>query len=656
MEPLAWQETVATIGAWSPAATYRPVIEQRLWRASGRGQLRHTLAVVLHDPLDQLDDLTAVQEVRELLRPISERQPLAPVSGRSLDLYRKPVINHLAELADADPFLPEGGDAFEGLFSQLVTGLAGMPGRVGLSMLVAPARDLPASGRLAAASGADERPDAGTPARRVEFRLRIFAEFPLLAAVLARAEALCLASRPTVGHWQMALDRTTIQAARMAVAEASVEPWTDAAPASTVNPRIAALTLSLVSTSGGRARTVHGRPVGGRLPAAGAALGKVVRPDGRQAIWRLDWAQRRLHVLVAGSTGCGKTTTILRLALDDLQEGRAVVLVDPHGDVASELAAHVPPDRLVHIDPRQAESDPLDLLDADPGRATAHLMSAVQEVWPADWAGPTWNRAISITMRGLHASTLFAEPATLADVERFITDSDWRDVLIGAIPDARLRYDAQHESEMWKHEKPGHNGGPSLLQYVSSKFTPLTQGPGRQLFSTIPRQPLESDLRRGAVIVAALPVGRLGRETTRLAARMFLTRLTSAIAAQGDYPEEDRKPVSVFCDEAHLMTGTALTGLFAQARKFSASIHVCVQALSALGPQLDEILTNAQTQLLGRLNAAQAGYLLDRAGVPTVRVLPTLPKHHIVVIGEDHDPEERPLVLTPIPPPSRSGP
>jgi hypothetical protein len=74
-----------------------------------------------------------------------------------------------------------------------------------------------------------------------------------------------------------------------------------------------------------------------------------------------------------------------------------------------------------------------------------------------------------------------------------------------------------------------------------------------------------------------------------------------------------------------------------------------------LGPQLDEILTNAQTQLLGRLNAAQAGHLLDRAGASTARVLPTLPKYHLVVISEDHDPDEGPVVLAPIPPPSRFG-
>lgn len=655
IEPIAWKEAVATIGAWSPAAAYRPVLEQRLWRAGGRGPLRHTIAVTLHDPFEQLDDRTARAEIAELLRPISDRRPLSVLPPALLRSYRSPLVHHVAELSEADPYLPEGGDAFVGLFSRLVAGLCAMPGQVGLSMLVAPAHDLRPDSALAPPPAyfdvlTEQQPGQDRQDRRVEFRLRIFAEHPILATLLARAEALCLSRRPLLSSWQVPLNATQLGAARAAITTASVDSWTGPALSAPVNPRIAALTLALAENPARSGGVVDGRPITGPLPTTGAVLGKVARPDGRRASWRLDWTQRRVHVLLAGSSGCGKTTNVKRLALDDLEAGRSVVLVDPHGDVATELATVVPPDRLVHIDPRLAEPAALDLLDPDPARAAAHLMSAVREVWPSSYSGPTWNRAISLTLRGLEASSEYPGPPTLADVERFVTQPEWRSELIKSIPDRSLRADLAHEHSVWTHEKPdGH--GPSWVQYVSSKFTPLTQGPGAVLFSTPPQEPLERQLARGAVVVVALPLGLLGTETTRLTTRMFLSRLTAAIAAQGMLAEDRRPPTAVYCDEAHMMTGGALAGLFAQARKFGAAIHVAVQAPSMLGEHLDEILTNTQTHLLGRLGAAQAAHLVDRAGPQTVRTLPTLPKHHLVVVTEDHDPAGAPVVLTPVPPP-----
>lgn len=655
IEPIAWKETIAAIGAWSPAVAYRPVLEQRLWRSGPRGALQHTLTVVLHDPFEQLDDRTASAEIAELLRPINERRPLRPLPARVLARYRAPVIQHLAELADADPFLPEGGDALEGLFSRLVSGLRAMPGQVGLSMLVAPARDLrPDAGLtppLRYPDVVDDRSDTDRQDRQVEFRLRIFAEHPILATLLARAEALCLSRRPVLSSWQVPLDGQQLAAARIAVAVTGIEAWADPAPIRTVNPRIAAITLSLVETPEGAHRAVDGRPVTGPLPVTGAVLGRVARPDGRRVPWRLTWEQRRLHVLLAGSSGCGKTTTIKRLVLDDVAAERSVVLVDPHGDVAGEIADLVPAHRLVHVDPRLDQSAALDLLAPDPAKAAANLMSAVCEVWPADWAGPSWNRAISLTLRGLAASTRFSGAATLADVERFVTDHAWRDELIASVPDLALRRDLTHEHEVWRSDTRGSGGGPSWVQYVSAKFAPLTQGPGRTLFNTPPRHSLEAQLAVGSVIVVALPLGVLGAETTRLAGRMFLSRLTTAVAAQGAHPEECRRPTAIYCDEAHLLVGGALAGLFAQARKFATAVHVAVQAPSMLGCHLDEILTNTQTHLLGRLNNAQAGYLVDRAGQQTARCLAILPRHHLAVIAEDHDPVSSPVVLSPVPPP-----
>ncbi len=43
---------------------------------------------------------------------------------------------------------------------------------------------------------------------------------------------------------------------------------------------------------------------------------------------------RRRHMYVIGKTGMGKTALIQNMAIQDIQEGRGVGFVDPHGDAA----------------------------------------------------------------------------------------------------------------------------------------------------------------------------------------------------------------------------------------------------------------------------------------------------------------------------------
>lgn len=62
---------------------------------------------------------------------------------------------------------------------------------------------------------------------------------------------------------------------------------------------------------------------------------------------------RLAHIHVIGKTGTGKSTLLETLFLQDVEADRGCALIDPHGDLASRLAAYIPPKReadLVYID------------------------------------------------------------------------------------------------------------------------------------------------------------------------------------------------------------------------------------------------------------------------------------------------------------------
>lgn len=57
-------------------------------------------------------------------------------------------------------------------------------------------------------------------------------------------------------------------------------------------------------------------------------------------------ADRLGHMWVLGKTGVGKSTFLLNLIHADLQAGRGLMVLDPHGDLVEDILALVPAERL----------------------------------------------------------------------------------------------------------------------------------------------------------------------------------------------------------------------------------------------------------------------------------------------------------------------
>src|SRR4051812_17762332 len=55
---------------------------------------------------------------------------------------------------------------------------------------------------------------------------------------------------------------------------------------------------------------------------------------------------RFFHTYVIGATGTGKTTLLEGIALQDINHGRGLAVLDPHGDLAERLVRLIPHSRL----------------------------------------------------------------------------------------------------------------------------------------------------------------------------------------------------------------------------------------------------------------------------------------------------------------------
>ncbi len=63
-----------------------------------------------------------------------------------------------------------------------------------------------------------------------------------------------------------------------------------------------------------------------------------------EQLWLWPEARQR-HLYLIGATGTGKTTLLRHLILSDLSAGAGFALIDPHGDIATEIADSIPEER-----------------------------------------------------------------------------------------------------------------------------------------------------------------------------------------------------------------------------------------------------------------------------------------------------------------------
>ena len=144
-------------------------------------------------------------------------------------------------------------------------------------------------------------------------------------------------------------------------------------------------------------------------------------------------ADRNNHFYTIGQSGTGKTTLLRNLILQDIEAGRGVILIDPHGDLASEILDFVPKSRtqdVIYFDPSDFEF-PIGIncfnnVPADPAKralAVEQIVSIFRHVWGlTDAAAPRLLYVLEATI----AALVEAPGTSLLGVKHMLTDRDFR--------------------------------------------------------------------------------------------------------------------------------------------------------------------------------------------------------------------------------------
>lgn len=339
-------------------------------------------------------------------------------------------------------------------------------------------------------------------------------------------------------------------------------------------------------------------------PPVALRLGRCTTPNGHaRSVWVSPDDLCR-HVRIVGSTGSGKSTALRGLLGQLIEQGYGVMLLDPHGTLATDLAGDVrDPDRILYVDYSDPESPPPfnPLRGSTQAEFDARLQGFVNIIVDRDseeYTGPKWRRTFGLVARACWK--LLDERASLVAAFSVVGSQS----LTRELADALQRVDPALHAQL--HQELGDIRGETnsdLWSWLVCKGEEIlgSEGLTRVLGTGSHAVDLDEAIDQSRAVLINLGLGRLGERSAQLLGCMWISELRLAMLNRkpGD------RPFVLAIDEAHLFQYGALPSLLDQARKFGIGVIVCHQRPDQLRHQLKDAL------------AANAGsYLQLRTGGP----------------------------------------
>jgi hypothetical protein len=343
------------------------------------------------------------------------------------------------------------------------------------------------------------------------------------------------------------------------------------------------------------------------LRAGDVNLGENVH-RGQRAEVRLPLTVRLRHTHIIGATGTGKSTLLKSLLRQDMETGRGIALLDPHGDLADEVLGLVPEERLrevVLFDPADEEFPiGFNVLRAYSDRERNLLASDLTAIFRR--FSTTWGDQMTAVMSAAVMALLECDGGgTLLDLRRFLADREFRDAKLQSVHDPLLL-------AFWHDEFPRLPGARSQLPIITRLDAFLRPKSVRNI---VAQRETRLDLRTlidsGGILIARLSQGAIGEENAHLLGSLLVAKLHQVAMSREQVPESERTPFLLYLDEFQHFVTPSLTGLLTGARKYGVGLVLAHQELRQLRD--DEVrgavLANPATRVCFRLGDDDARLL-----------------------------------------------
>ncbi|MDP2648142.1 MAG: type IV secretion system DNA-binding domain-containing protein [Candidatus Yanofskybacteria bacterium] len=312
---------------------------------------------------------------------------------------------------------------------------------------------------------------------------------------------------------------------------------------------------------------------------------------------------RRRHMYVIGKTGMGKSELLKNIAIQDIQDGRGLALIDPHGDLAEDLINYIPPERVkdvIYINPADLEHpvafNVMEHVDIDKRHLVADgIMAVFKKLWV-----DLWSARMEYILNYTILALLEVPGSTLLAINRMLAEKDYRKWVVDQVKDPEVK-------AFWTKEFASYTDR-YTAEAVPAIQNKIGQFVSNVLIRNIIGQPHSSfDMRaamdQSRIIIVNISKGKVGEDASRLLGGLLITKIQLAAMSRVDIQKSERKDFVLVIDEFQSFATASFANILSEARKFNLSLMVAHQYVA----QMDEAVRDAVFGNVGTIISFRVG-------------------------------------------------
>ena len=357
------------------------------------------------------------------------------------------------------------------------------------------------------------------------------------------------------------------------------------------------------------------------LAEEGLLIGQNIFRDKKTDVRMLD-DDRRRHFYIIGQTGTGKSVLLQEMIKQDMEAGKGVCLIDPHGDLAEKVLSLIPASRaedVIYFNPGDIEKPlGLNMLEYDSNfpEAKTFVVNEMIEIFEKlynlkslGFGGPVFEQymrnALLLIMEDPESGS------TLIDIPKVLADPDFRRYKLSRCKNTVVKNFWEQEAE----KAGGEAALANMVPYITSKMNIFI---ANDLVRPIISQQKSSFnfrevMDQGKILIVNLSKGKLGDINSYLLGMIIVGKILIATFSRADLPEEERKDFYLYIDEFHNVTTQTITSALAEARKYRLSMIFGHQFIGQLNDETRKaVFGNVGSVMAFRTGAEDAKYLVPQ--------------------------------------------
>lgn len=347
------------------------------------------------------------------------------------------------------------------------------------------------------------------------------------------------------------------------------------------------------------------------MPTEGILIGRSVYRNESIDV-RIKDADRRRHMYIIGQTGVGKSVLMQSMAIQDIQRGKGVCVIDPHGDLIDTILSTIPDERandVIVFDPADTDRPlALNMLEFHTPEQKTFVVNEMINIFDKLYdlkttGGPMFEQYMRNTMLLMMEDP--SSGSTLLEIPKVLADDKFRKFKLSKATNPVVR-------DFWEKEAQKAGGDASLanmVPYITSKLNQfITNDIMRPIIS---QQKSSFNFRQvmdeQKILLINLSKGRIGETNSALLGMVIVGKILMGALSRVDIPEESRKDFYLYVDEFQNFVTESIAIILSEARKYKLNLTMAHQYINQLVKNNNTSVRDAVFGNVGTMVAFRVG-------------------------------------------------